>query len=72
MEYIKDANGKYIGYYQESEDWIYYYGYSVGFVGKYDKKYKRYYYMRGPKTGSIGPMSDIGISEVMSQEHAKF
>ena len=65
---IKDSFGGCVGYAQEDNYEIKYFGFTKGYVGRYDKTSKRWFWMSGPKMYQLGPNGDIGYSEVLRAE----
>lgn len=65
---IKDDKGMVRGWADDSPDETKYFGFTKGYIGRFDKKVGRYFYMTANKLGKLGPMADIGASEVLQAE----
>lgn len=68
---IKDSYGKVVGWSEDYPQEIRYFGFTQGYIGRYDLVAKRWYWMKGPKIGQFGPMGDIGYSAVLEAERAR-
>ena len=65
---IKDSKGMVRGWAEDSPTETKYFGFTKGYIGRFDKKASRYFYMQLGKLGKLGPMADIGTSEVLQAE----
>lgn len=65
---IKDENGMVRGWADDSPDEVKYFGFTKGYIGRFDKKANRYFYLTPSKAGTLGPMADIGTSQVLEAE----
>ena len=65
---IKDERGMVRGWAEDSPAETKYFGFTKGYIGRFDKKASRYFYMLPSKLNKIGPMADIGTSEVLQAE----
>ena len=65
---IKDRYGATVGYAMDERNEIKYFGFTKGYVGRYDKIAGRWFWMSGPRLGQLGPQGDIGYSEVLRAE----
>jgi hypothetical protein len=68
---IKDSRGMVRGWADDSPNETKYFGFTKGYIGRFDKKANRYFYMIPGKLGVLGPMADIGTSEVLQAEGSK-
>ena len=67
---LKDSLGFLRGWSEDTPIEIKYFGITQGYIGRFDKAAKRWFWMKGPKMGQLGPMVDIGPSEVLKAERA--
>ena len=65
---IRDTRNFVVGWSEETPTEIRYFGFTQGYIGRFDKNMKRWFWMKGPKIGQLGPMGDIGFSEVLKAE----
>lgn len=65
---IKDKFGANVGYSEEFPNEIRYFGFTKGYIGRYDKVSRRWWWMSGSKINQLGPQGDIGYSEVLRAE----
>ena len=65
---IRDSKGMVRGWADDGPVEIKYFGFTKGYIGRFDKKAKRYFYMQPGKLGLLGPMTDIGPSQVLEVE----
>lgn len=65
---IRDSKGMVRGWAEDGPNEIKYFGFTKGYVGRFDKKASRYFYMMPSKIGKLGPMADIGPSQVLEAE----
>lgn len=67
---IKDSRGFLVGWSEDYPKETRYFGLTQGYIGRYDKIANRWFWVKGPKIGQLGPMGDIGFSEVLKAERA--
>lgn len=67
---IKDSMGRVVGWSEDYPKEIRYFGFTQGYIGRFDLVARRWYWMKGPKIGQLGPQGDIGYSEVLKAERA--
>lgn len=65
---ISDSKSFVVGYSEDDTNEIRYFGFTKGYVGRYDKASGFWYWMSGPRVGKMGPRGDIGYSEVLRAE----
>lgn len=65
---IRGSRNLTIGWVEDDFNEVRYFGYKSGYVGRFDKNMGRYFYMKGPQMGQVGPWADIGTSEVIKFE----
>lgn len=65
---IRDSRNFTRGWMEATENEIRYFGYTKGYIGRYDKASGYWFWMSGPKVGQRGPRGDIGFSEVLKAE----
>lgn len=65
---IRDSRNFILGYWVDNPNDIQYFGYTKGYIGRWDKVAKRFFWMSGPNLGKMGPGCDIGASEVLKAE----
>ena len=65
---IKDSRGFTVGYSLDTGKEIQYFGYTKGYIGRFDRTLNRWYWMSGSLSGKMGPTGDIGYSEVLKAE----
>ena len=65
---IKDSRGMVRGWAEDGPVETKYFGFTKGYIGRFDKKANRYFYMTPSKLGVLGPMVDIGPSQVLEAE----
>lgn len=65
---IKDSKGFIKGWMEISPNEIKYWGFTKGYIGRFDKTSGWWFWMSGPKVGQRGPAGDIGYSEVLKAE----
>lgn len=68
---IRDSRSTYLGWSVEVGNDIQYFGVTKGYIGRYSKTDKRWWWMQGPKAGQLGPRADIGYGEVLAAEGGK-
>jgi hypothetical protein len=68
---IRDSMQKYVGWSEEHSHEIRYFGFKSGYVGRYDKSMKRWFWMSGSRVGQMGPAGDVGYAEVLRAEGAR-
>lgn len=65
---IKDRHNFSVGFSDDDQYETRYFGYSKGYIGRYDKASGYWFWMSGPRSGQMGPRGDIGYSEVLRAE----
>ena len=65
---IKDVRGMLKGWAEDTPTEVKYFGFTKGYIGRFDKKLQRYFYMTPGKVNQLGPMADIGTSQVLEAE----
>ena len=65
---IRDSKGMVRGWSEDTPNETKYFGFTKGYIGRFDKKAGRYFYLTPGKIGTIGPMADIGTSQVLEAE----
>lgn len=65
---IRDSRNFVVGYSQENQFEIQYWGFTKGYIGRYDKISGWWFWMSGSRIGQRGPHGDIGYSQVLMAE----